>query len=246
MDISEDVLFNTLAQLLQKDIHEIDKKQKQSQQAFEIVKAENTIVYAKTEVLPLLEKSIIEILLLYGTADIDIEDVFIKIDDAGNAVEVVEKGTSKVHERIFLNLQEDEIEFANPIFKAIYDELIVQLQLDAVFDRNQFINTLPQNFAEVVIDILMNEEKYQLHGWLEKKQVFVKGKEYPENLARLIQENIIAFREYLINKLNADLMLQIADEAVTNKMEILEFINDYNKLKVTITRKIGRMRTTFG
>ena len=246
MDISEDVLFNTLAQLLQKDIHEIDKKQKQSQQAFEIVKAENTIVYAKTEVLPLLEKSIIEILLLYGTADIDIENVFIKIDDAGNAVEVVEKGTSKVHERIFLNLQEDEIEFANPIFKAIYDELIVQLQLDAVFDRNQFINTLPQNFAEVVIDILMNEEKYQLHGWLEKKQVFVKGKEYPENLARLIQENIIAFREYLINKLNADLMLQIADEAVTNKMEILEFINDYNKLKVTITRKIGRMRTTFG
>ena len=246
MDISEDVLFNTLAQLLQKDIHEIDKKQKQSQQAFEIVKAENTIVYAKTEVLPLLEKSIIEILLLYGTADIDIENVFIKIDDAGNAVEVVEKGTSKVHERIFLNLQEDEIEFANPIFKAIYDELIVQLQLDVVFDRNQFINTLPQNFAEVVIDILMNEEKYQLHGWLEKKQVFVKGKEYPENLARLIQENIIAFREYLINKLNADLMLQIADEAVTNKMEILEFINDYNKLKVTITRKIGRMRTTFG
>ena len=246
MDISEDVLFNTLAQLLQKDIHEIDKKQKQSQQAFEIVKAENTVVYAKTEVLPLLEKSIIEILLLYGTADIDIENVFIKIDDAGNAVEVVEKGTSKVHERIFLNLQEDEIEFANPIFKAIYDELIVQLQLDAVFDRNQFINTLPQNFAEVVIDILMNEEKYQLHGWLEKKQVFVKGKEYPENLARLIQENIIAFREYLINKLNADLMLQIADEAVTNKMEILEFINDYNKLKVTITRKIGRMRTTFG
>ncbi|MBC7493559.1 MAG: DNA primase, partial [Flavobacterium sp.] len=198
MDISEDVLFNTLAQLLQKDIHEIDKKQKQSQQAFEIVKAENTVVYAKTEVLPLLEKSIIEILLLYGTADIDIENVFIKIDDAGNAVEVVEKGISKVHERIFLNLQEDEIEFANPIFKAIYDELIVQLQLDVVFDRNQFINTLPQNFAEVVIDILMNEEKYQLHGWLEKKQVFVKGKEYPENLARLIQENIIAFREYLI------------------------------------------------
>ena len=71
-------------------------------------------------------------------------------------------------------------------------------------------------------------------------------KEYPENLARLIQENIIAFREYLINKLNADLMLQIADDAVTNKLEILEFINDYNKLKVTITRKIGRMRTTFG
>lgn len=246
MDISEEVLFNTLAQLIQKDIQEIGKKQKQTQQAFEIVKTESPAVFAKTEVLPLLEKSIIEILLLYGTADIDVENVFIKIDDNGNEKEVIEKAVSKVHERIFLNLQEDEIEFANPMFKSIYEDLIVQLQLNAVFDRNHFINNLPQDFAEVVTDILMNEEKYQLHGWLEKKQVFVKGKEYPENLSRLIQENIIALREYLINKLNADLMLQIADEAVENKMEILEFINDYNKLKVTITRKIGRMRTSFG
>ena len=246
MDISEEVLFNTLAQLIQKDIQEIGKKQKQNQQAFEIVKAESPAVYDKTEVLPLLEKSIIEILLLYGTADIEVENVFIKIDKSGKEKEVVEKIVSKVHERIFLSLQEDEIEFADPIFKAIYDDLIVQLQVNTVFDRNHFVNTLPQNFAEVVTDILMNEEKYQLHGWLEKKQVFVKGKEYPENLARLIQENIIAFREYLINKLNADLMLQIADEAVENKLELLEFINDYNKLKVTITRKIGRMRTSFG
>ena len=246
MDISEAVLFNTLAQLIQKDIQEIGKKQKQTQQAFEIVKTENPATFEKTEVLPLLEKSIIEILLLYGTADIDVENVYIKIDDNGVEKEVSEKSVVKVHERIFLNLQEDEIEFANPVFKAIYDDLIVQLQLNTVFDRNHFVNTLPQHYAEVVTDILMNEEKYQLHGWLEKKQVFVKGKEYPENLARLIQENIIALREYLINKLNADLMLQIADEAVENKMEILEFINDYNKLKVTITRKIGRMRTSFG
>ena len=246
MDISESVLFSTLAQLVQKDIQELGKKQKQSTQAFEIIKTENQVTFEKTEVLPLLEKSIIEILLLYGTQDIDVENVYLKIDDIGNEVQEIEKTVSKVHERIFLNLQEDEIEFANPIFKSIYDDLILQLQLNAVFDRNLFVNNLPQEYAEVVTDILMNEEKYQLHGWLEKKQVFVKGKEYPENLSRLVQENIIALREYLINKVNADWMLQIADEAVENKMEILESINDYNKLKVIITRKIGRMRTAFG
>ena len=246
MDISESVLFSTLAQLVQKDIQELGKKQKQSTQAFEIIKTENQVTFEKTEVLPLLEKSIIEILLLYGTDDVDVENVYLKIDDKGNEVEEIEKTVSKVHERIFLNLQEDEIEFANPIFKSIYDDLILQLQLNTVFDRNLFVNNLPQEYAEVVTDILMNEEKYQLHGWLEKKQVFVKGKEYPENLSRLVQENIIALREYLINKVNADWMLQIADEAVENKIEILESINDYNKLKVIITRKIGRMRTTFG
>ena len=246
MDISESVLFSTLAQLVQKDIQELGKKQKQSTQAFEIIKTENQVTFEKTEVLPLLEKSIIEILLLYGTEDVDVENVYLKIDDKGNEVEEIEKTVNKVHERIFLNLQEDEIEFANPIFKSIYDDLILQLQLNTVFDRNLFVNNLPQEYAEVVTDILMNEEKYQLHGWLEKKQVFVKGKEYPENLSRLVQENIIALREYLINKVNADWMLQIADEAVENKIEILESINDYNKLKVIITRKIGRMRTAFG
>ena len=41
MDISEEVLFNTLAQLLQKDLQELGKKQKQDQQAFEVVKSES-------------------------------------------------------------------------------------------------------------------------------------------------------------------------------------------------------------
>ena len=246
MDISEAVLFNTLAQLLQKEVQETEKKFKQNQQAFEVDKTENPIVVSKIEVLPLLEKTIIEILLLYGTLDIDVENVFIKLDENGKEIEISEKSVSKVHKQLFLNLQEDEIEFANPIFKSIYDDLIVQLQLNESFDHNQFINTLPQEVAEVITDILMNDEKYVLHGWLEKKKVFVKGKDYPENLTRLVQENITAFREYLINKLNADLMLQIVDETVQNKHEILEDINNYNKLKVAITRKIGRMRTVFG
>ena len=46
MDISEDVLFNTLAQLVQKDISEVGKKQKQEQKAFEVHKNENQAVTA--------------------------------------------------------------------------------------------------------------------------------------------------------------------------------------------------------
>ena len=246
MEISEEVLFNTLAQLLQKDLQELGKKQKQNQQAFEVVKSEMVeTIQTRFEVLPMLEKAILEILLLYGTEEIEIENVFIKIDENGKEIETIEKATSKVFERIYLSLQEDEIEFANPVFNSIYNDLISQLQLNENFDRNLFVNNLQQDYAEVVTDILMNEEKYQLHGWLEKKQVFVKGKEYPENRNNLVQENIIAFREYLINKLNNDLMVQIQNPETENKTEVLELINDYNKLKVVITRKIGRMRTSF-
>ena len=58
--------------------------------------------------------------------------------------------------------------------------------------------------------------------------------------------NIIAYREYLINKLNENLMKSInIDEPEADIHEILSAINDYNKLKVTITRSIGRIRSTY-
>lgn len=58
--------------------------------------------------------------------------------------------------------------------------------------------------------------------------------------------NIIAYREYLINELNENQMKSInVDVPNTYIHEILSAINDYNKLKVTITRSIGRIRSTY-
>jgi DNA primase len=60
MDISEQVLVSTLAQMLNKDFAEIGKKQKQDQKAFEIVKAENSnLAPEKIDILNILEKSIL-------------------------------------------------------------------------------------------------------------------------------------------------------------------------------------------
>ena len=143
-------------------------------------------------------------------------------------------------------LQEDEIELANPIFNAIYIDLVAQFHQNESFDKNHYLNNLLPEHAEVVTDILMNDEKYQLHGWLDKKQVFVKEKDDLEILSRLVTETIVTFREYLINKLNHELMLQIQEETPEfTPEEIITMINDYNKLKVNITRRIGRMRSDY-
>lgn len=248
MDISEAVLFSTLAQMAQKDLSEANKKFKQEQKAFEVVKNDNEAVSveSKVDIVNLLERSILEILLLYGNYEVEFENVFIKYDDSGVASEEIEKSFSKVYQRIYLSLQEDEIEFANKGFQAIYDSLISNFHLAEDFDLSHYLNSLSPELASYVTDILMTDEKYQLHGWLEKKQVFVKEKNDTEILARLVTETIAAFREYLINKLNTDLMNQLKDETseVTPK-EVLTLINDYNKLKVSITRRIGRMRTDY-
>ncbi|MCB0443555.1 MAG: DNA primase, partial [Flavobacterium sp.] len=246
MDISEDVLFSTLAQMAQKDLSEANKKFKQEQKTFDVVKNESTETISKVDVITLLEKSILEILLLYGHHEVEFENVFIQFDENGKELETIEKIKQKIYERIYLSLQEDEIELANPIFNAIYIDLVAQFHQNELFDKNHYLNNLVPEHAEVVTDILMNDEKYQLHGWLDKKQVFVKEKDDLEILSRLVTETIVTFREYLINKLNHELMLQIqAETSEFTPEEIITMINDYNKLKVNITRRIGRMRSDY-
>lgn len=249
MDISEQVLVSTLAQIVQKNQIESNKLKTKETQAFEIVKDENQetelINTSKIDVINRLEKSILEILLLYGNLETDFENVFVKFDENNKEVEVSEKIKSKIFQRIYLNLQEDEIEFANPVFKKIYEELVSRFLLNENFDNKNFIDTLQPEFSQVVTDIFMDDEKHQLHGWLEKKQVYVKQKDNLEVLTRLVTETIIAYREYLINKINEDLMQNILSPEIEDKTEILSNINEYNKLKVTITRNIGRMRSTY-
>ena len=192
------------------------------------------------------KQKIIEILLINGSKTEDFTETFLSKDEAGNIEEVKETNTYKVYEKIYLALQEDEIELANPIFNAIYIDLVAQFHQNESFDKNHYLNNLLPEHAEVVTDILMNDEKYQLHGWLDKKQVFVKEKDDLEILSRLVTETIVTFREYLINKLNHELMLQIQEETPEfTPEEIITMINDYNKLKVNITRRIGRMRSDY-
>ncbi len=245
MDISEQVLLSTLAQLVQKDINEVGKKAKQEQKAFEIVKSENPVSLQKIDVINLLEKSILEILLLYGNDEVEFQNVFIKFDENQKEIEVIEKSNSKVFQHIYLNLQEDEVEFSNPLFKEIYDDLVLNFLQNENFDNKNYLNNLKPEFSQIVTDIFMDDEKYQLHGWLEKKQVFVKDKNNEEVLQRLVSETIIAYRELLINKLISSLMTNFTENPELDLEELKSSVNEYNFLKVTITRSIGRMRSTY-
>src|SRR5690606_15383215 len=90
MDISEQVLLNTLAQLVQKDITESGKKIKQEQKAFDIVRGTEDVAAPKVDILYELERKIIEILLLYGFRDEEFEDVMMKTNEEGVIVHVSE------------------------------------------------------------------------------------------------------------------------------------------------------------
>lgn len=242
MDISEQVLLNTLAQLVQKDITEAGKKLKQEQKAFEVVKNEPQVSQERVNIIYELERKILEMLLLYGAQEADFDDYILKANEEGEMVEEKETNTYKVFQRIYLSLQEDEVELAHPTFKEIYSDLIQYYNQNETFNAEQYLMQLSPEHSQVVTDILMSEERELLHNW-ETKHIYVKTK--TQNVGQYVSETIISLREYLINKLIQDLMNAYQKEAAEDLEELKSMINDYNKLKVSLTNKIGRIRSTY-
>ena len=109
MDISEDVLFSTLAQINKKESNDANKAYKAKQKAFEVVKPE--VKAPKVDLQYELERKIIEILLLYGTKTEDFEDLVLKEGDDGELQLEPVVHNARVFEKVYLDLQEDEMQF---------------------------------------------------------------------------------------------------------------------------------------
>lgn len=243
MDISEEVLFNTLAQLVQKDIHEAGKKLKTEQKAFEVVRPEtNPEMVTKVDVLYELERKIIEILLLYGTVEEEFEDVLLKANEDGEAVEVKEMNTYKVYQRIYLSLQEDEVELANPLFRAIYNDLINYFHQHETFELEQYLMRLEPELAQEVTHILMEEERELLHNW-EAQQIIVKQKN--QTVSQYVSETILTLRWFLVDKIINELKNALSAEPEADNSETLAMAMEYYKLINSFSSKLGRVMSRY-
>ncbi|RZJ31943.1 MAG: DNA primase [Flavobacterium sp.] len=242
MDISEQVLMNTLAQLVQKDIADAGKKHKQEQKAFEVVRNEDPVELAKVDVLYELERKIIEILLLYGNRTEEFEDVLLKANDEGEIVEAIEKKEYKVYQRIYLSLQEDEVELANPLFREIYNDLIGYYNENEEFQLEHYMSRLPSGFEGEVTDILMQEERDALHNW-EVRQIYVKQKN--QTIAQYVSETILTLRWYLVDRIINELKLSVSADPQVDNAETMSAAMDYYRLINSFSQKLGRVMSRY-
>jgi len=242
MDISEQVLVSTLAQLVQKDVAEVGKKQKQEQTAFEVVKNENPVETEKVDVLYRLERKIIEILLLYGNKTEEFEDAFLKTNEEGEIENVIEKKEYKVYQRIYLSLQEDEVELANPLFKDIFNDLINFYHQNENFSLEKYLMHLQPDFAQEVTDILMEDERVVLHNW-EGQNIFPKSKN--ETISQNVSETILTLRWYLVGKIIDELKSSLSSEPDSDNTEPLSLTMDYNTLIHSFSKKLGRVMSRY-
>lgn len=242
MEMSEEVLFNALAQQEKSQLQKQSKESNQTTaQKLEIVKEPTTQLLDSKGVLEEMELKILELLILYGNETIDYAEDYIEINEFGKEIDKQVIHSIKIYEKIYTNLQEDEIAFSNPLFKEIFDQCM-QLYQSGNFLANKLIDNQNEEKNQLISEILMQDEKYELHNWFEKKNIVVKDKKHPEVLSRLTKDCIVSYREILLKKIIENWQNQLPDlnqEGLTNAMTE---INDYNKLRLIMSQKTGRMR----
>ena len=243
MDISESVLFSTLAQLLNKDKTEalIQSKNTKEPATLSVVTEEEAAV-AKVDSLFVIERKLIELLLLYGHLTEEFEDVLLSMNEENEIEYVTEKVSCKVHERIYLSLQEDEVEFSHGLFKEVYEYLILYFQQNETVEINQLLAQMPVHLHEEVAGILMLEDRENLHNW-EAKQIIVKQKD--KSVAQNVTETILTLRWFLVNRLIDSLRQGLAENPEMDFFEVLTSVRDYTELIKIFSNRLGRVLSRF-
>ena len=227
MNISEQTLFNVLSQI---SGIKIQYKKFQSP-VFNVSPQQNTVdqVYE-------LEKKIIEILILYGDKKVVFDEIKISKSEEGDVVYKNVKIESQVFEKVFLDLQSDEIEFANPEFKELYRLIIKNFQ-SSNFDISSILNSIDGELSNLVTTIMMKDDIYQLHKW-KSKNVYVKDKN--KSISQLVTETILTLRTLLINRKVNELSKSNNDSENLDQ-NLLEEIVNYYQLKNFLSKKLNRV-----
>ena len=227
MNISEQTLFNVLSQI---SGIKIQTKKFQSP-VFNVSPQQNSVdqVYE-------LEKKIIEILVLYGDKKVVFDEIKISKSEEGDVVYKNVKIESQVFEKVFLDLQSDEIEFANPEFKELYRLIIKNFQ-SSNFDISSILNSVDGELSNLVTTIMMKEDIYQLHKW-KSKNVYVKDKN--KSISQLVTETILTLRTLLINRKVNELSKSNNDSENLDQ-NLLEEIVNYYQLKNFLSKKLNRV-----
>ena len=236
MDISEQVLFSTLAQILKKDFYEGQKVERKQKAAMQVVQTPEEAQKRTVNRLEVLEHDLIKNLLLYGNRECVFTDTILVEEEDGTLKEQQVQQTLKVYEKIFLELQEDEIELANPDFKQIYELLMGKLSENPNYDVNRIANELPIELSEKVSGMLLDDEKNQLHNW-SKRDIVPKAKD--AHLETIVGDIILNIRSLLVHHLIQNLTQQMAQANEEEKKELLENVMNYIQLQKLLAKRLN-------
>ncbi|MBV1888132.1 MAG: DNA primase [Urechidicola sp.] len=230
MQISENVLFSELAQMFKKEQREASKRPQQLRSSQPVLKKTQEV--EKVDELLKYEKEIIKILLLHGNKKAD----FMVVSDVQVDVQKKEIYSNLVAKEIYLDLQDDEIEFTNEVFQQVYFDIINQLNQEENINVDNFINHSNVEIASLVTNILMDDEKHTLSNW-ERRDIYVKDRDL--ELPKVVTDTVFNLRRVLIDEKIESLQSDISKEKDNNS--ILEEIVNYSDLKKRLYKQLNRV-----
>ena len=130
------------------------------------------------------------------------------------------------------------MEFTNEKFKTLYYTLIDTLNQNSDFELKNFVNSVNQNMANEITNILMEDERYALDNW-ERMNIFPKVKNH--TVAQLVSETILSLRCFLIDQKVKEFQQETMQSKNESNRNILEEVKDYSSLKMLLSRKLSRV-----
>ncbi|HJA96726.1 MAG TPA: DNA primase [Candidatus Alistipes faecavium] len=177
-----------------------------------------------------LEREIVKYLLKYGHCSFDFKEGRTMVP-------------CNVAEVIFSELSEDNIEFRNPVYAkimALYREQWTQLGTGVEVPAHLFLNHLDPEVCNASVDILTSDDNYVPSELWRRKEVHVESE--AEILAVGVPKAVTLYKSKVVEGLIRDLQTQLAGELTEQQeSEIMQRLAGYNRVKVSIARKLQRL-----
>ena len=143
----------------------------------------------------------------------------------------------KVYEKLFLELQADEIELTTPEFKEFYDFFIRKYQ-EGLEDFSKIVHELSPQMASFGSDLPSGRRK---NTFAQLGQKRCGCQKHRRGLGCGYQSLILNFRKMLINKKIEELREKVTsiESQGGDPMEELQEVVTYNSLKIIIGKKLG-------
>ena len=143
-----------------------------------------------------------------------------------------------MYEKIYLDLQQDEVELSTKSFRELYHSLLSIYNEQKPLVIETFLQELSEEQSTLVSSIIMNEENNVLHDW-ERKNIIIKDKK--SEIGRWLQQTILNLRCLLIQEKIGELQSKTVESQVETHQEILEEVNDYVGLKRNLSQRLDRV-----
>ena len=178
-----------------------------------------------------LERELVKYLLKYGHCSFEFKEGRTMV--ACNVAEV-----------IFLELDSDGLTFCNPLYNSIlatYREQWKILGTGVEVPAHFFLNHPDPEVCNASVDILTSDDNYVASQLWRRKDIHVESD--AEMLAVGVPKAVTLYKSKVIESYIKEWQAKLADESLTDEQvgEVIQRLAGFNKVKVTIAKKLQRL-----